>query len=292
MKVEHFATDGAGEQLLREQELGPPSIRWATLTLQKAPTVVFKVSNQLQEYTVHTPPFTRLSRQFEMMMGGPYSRDVVIWNDVGVLEFSCLCQFAYIGDYNAPAAPLPSPKNSLLASPGQAQDLESWHKTACYHYTHDPFLSFDPYQEVSRIFDFKMTIALKSWLNSYQVRKSPFRDGHTPFKESETYVENLLCHAKVFALAYRFEVEQLTSLALWRLSETLLSMNFTKVNDIIPVVKYTMECAAHCKELRELLARFVLCVFTRGYREIDAIMESHPQFAADFYDAQRRSFVR
>jgi hypothetical protein len=121
-----------------------------------------------------------------------------------------------------------------------------------------------------------------------QFHKLALEDWHgPPFKpprniHSESWEGVFLCHTKLYVLADRYVIEDLKSLALYKIRRTLASFTLfpQSITDILELLRYTFENTREEDALRDLLVDYALCKVTYLLESDawDTFIEEEPTF--------------
>ncbi|KAI8634397.1 hypothetical protein F5Y19DRAFT_487808 [Xylariaceae sp. FL1651] len=265
------------------------STEWLDNHILNSESFVFVIGPEAKRYTVHKAAFRGLSHYFKVLMDAlklEAREGCVIWNDICVSAFSCLCQFAYTKTYDAPAVPDPQPParifdhNARIPRVGvqNAENLWDWYQIA--RFTRASNIVQNHFYSVSHFL---------SRVEEYQPENRVTFNSGLVLNPGKDYTGTPMCHAKVFVLADRYGIEQLKLVAIRKLGEALFYMKLKCAKDVVPVIHYAVAHSRLKDCLRDTLARYVLSVtrLMKKSEELDKAVEESPDFAVDIYFAMQ-----
>lgn len=207
--------------------------------------VDFLVGEEKILVKVHAATIAKQSDILNSLINGTMAEAVegrVVWEDVDVDTFERFMQFAYIGDYSTPVIETnEEEEDEVLAAKNDKIEISmeadpqvkygcSWEKSSTA-YKNKEFRSDPGFLQTLGI-SILSTFNIKNLLSSEIYARTNGR--------SEDFLPVLLCHARLYVFAEKYQIFILKVLSLRKLQLTLINYNAypERINEIIELVRY------------------------------------------------------
>lgn len=235
----------------------------------------FVIGRERASFKIHSGAVAEQSDTLNNLVNGAMIEaqlGCIFWEDLSVDTFIRFIQFAYLGDYPAPASgPLTDPPGAavpatpLFVSPAAAKTstLESYHEASMKDApppigrTNQDSMPKNTTGEVSfKDMDFAVRIPAMEFWESCKPR---------PNLPSEDFTKVFIAHAELYVFAEKYGVKTLKQSTLLKLHQTLAiyKINPADIRAIIELIRFafseenTLEDDNHVDGLRELVIAYI-----------------------------------
>ena len=280
-------------------------------------TFAFIVGNDKKRINVHSEAISRLSPSLKMLITGSMSEQhtkTVEWDDIEVEDFIRFCQFAYSGDYSPPEPELEhcdertehvgnsenlvgiSQSNTVVAHKVTietlADDEDRFHwgssssKKKKKKIVTDPWGEEPPESEISKLAKLRKSFQSGTYGNDliWGTTKIQVATNSDP---RQNFTTVFLSHAQLYVIGDKYDIEDLSSLALYRLHKTLsvFSLYDNRIEDVLQLVRYAYQNTRQEDRLRGLVTKYITTeVDTIGKSPaFHSLLEEGGEFVGDFW---------
>lgn len=270
----------------------------------------FLVGEDKQEFSIHSALVTHHSKPLGVLINGSMleaKEGCAVLDDISSEAFVCFSEYAYTGEYTDPEPDVIVAKAREEAPHDNEDGFHSDDETAFASYKFDEFAakpvpikslrweSLHPQstkkkkrpllrEEVSPLFPrptdlHRREILWKSFRKDFESQAPPSLN-MKPRESWNDFTGILLCHAQVYVLADKYQIESLAELAVERLRGTLgkMPLRSEELTSVTKLLEYTYSHTidgAHdgVDMLRELVVHYAACVVEfldrdDGFREL------------------------
>ncbi|XDG09188.1 hypothetical protein ABKA04_008803 [Annulohypoxylon sp. FPYF3050] len=242
----------------------------------------FRVGPDQKEFFIHDELVARMSKPLRTLVQGEWkekNEGLVEWSEIDEETFVRFCEFAYTGNYQPAKPQPPKVENKESAAPMEpgtqpeylvAEDyaVQIEEPEVVVEEAPQDIWGTNPYPTKGKkkySNRSRKDIMLSDFQNALDIT-SASTSSEPPMNPLADYSEVLLSHARLYALADCYDVDQLMSLCVRKLHHTLRGFDLhggARVTDVAQLIdfsyKNTRSGSAQQDKLRNLLSMYVAC---------------------------------